>query len=422
MHPTFVCKLHKSLYGLKQAPRAWFECLSTTLLTLGFEGSKADSSLFHFHKNNITILILIYVDDVIVTGNNSEAVQAIISTLSTKFSLKDLGSLKYFLGIEINRFQNGLFLSQAKYTRDLLHKARMIACSSIRTPMATKITPSVDDHDLVNATTYRGLVGSLQYLTFTRPDITHAVNRVCQHFQNPTKAYLHAVKRILRYLKGTIDYGIRFLSQSSLTLYGFSDSDWAGYSLTRRSTTGYCIYLGSNCISWSSNKQNNVARSSAEAEYRSMASTTAELTWITFLPKDIGISLQRPPLLLCDNMSALHMTRNPVFHAHTKHIEIDVHFIRERVAKNLLHTKYVPSHLQIANIFTKPLAKIPFTTLRYKLGVHNMPRPNLRWADNKSDIMANNGKLQSIPSQTPIKDPTATTKMLRLDFRSRQTE
>lgn len=180
-----VCLLHKSLYGLKQAPRAQFECLSSALLELGFISCKTYNSLFIFDANNILILHLVYVDDVIVTGNNPARIQSIINHLSTWFALKDLGLLSYFLGIEIWCFPRGIFLSQAKYTRDLFTKAA------------------------------RTLVGSLQYLTITKPRIIHTVNKVCQHFQSPTKQDLKVVTRIIHYLKGTLDFGLRFLEQSS---------------------------------------------------------------------------------------------------------------------------------------------------------------------------------------------------------------
>ncbi|KAK9214397.1 hypothetical protein WN944_006389 [Citrus x changshan-huyou] len=378
--PDHVCLLHKSLYGLKQAPRAWFECLSLALLELGFTSYKADPSLFIFHANDILILLLVYVDDVIITGNNPDIIQSIISHLSTRFALKDLGLLSCFLGIEIRRFPGGIFLSQAKYTRDLLTKAALLDCTPNRTPMAVKTQPYDDDQEPIHATHYRSLVGSLQYLTFTRPDITHAVNKVCQHFQSLTKQDLKAITRILRYLKGTLDFGLRFLEQSSNQLYAFSDSDWAGCLETRRSTTGFCVYLGANLISWCSKKQSIVARSTAEAEYRALSSTTAELTWILSLLQDIGVSLSHIPHLLCDNTSAIYMTRNPVFHARSKHIEIDVHFVREKVSQGPLKATHVPSLQQAAYILTKPLGKDLFFLFRQKLGVHSMTRPTLRGA------------------------------------------
>ncbi|RVW82514.1 putative mitochondrial protein [Vitis vinifera] len=189
----------------------------------------------------------------------------------------------------------------------------MMECTPINTPMALKSTITSFDEQPIDPTQYRQLVGSLQYLTFTRPDIVHAVNKACQHFQAPTKADLRAIKRILRYLKGTMEHGIRFFKQSSLRLTGFCDADWAGCTNTRRSTSGYCIFLGANVSHGPQSDNLQFLRSSAEAEYRSLASSAAEITWLTFLLRDIGIQLREPPQLLCDNLSALHMTVNPVF-------------------------------------------------------------------------------------------------------------
>ncbi|KAK9215471.1 hypothetical protein WN944_007476 [Citrus x changshan-huyou] len=275
--------------------------------------------------------------------NHEDIIFEIINSLSSQFALKDLGDLSYFLGIEVKKFTKGLFLSQSKYTKDILARVDMQDCTSIRTPIATSSTAFIDDDEPVDATEYRGLVGSLQYLTFTRRDITHVGNRACQHFQAPNKAHMRAVKRILRYLKGTIHYSLQFLSQSSLTLNGFSYSDWAGCSVTRQSTIGYSIYLGANL--------------------------------------DIGLPMTRTPLLLGDNMSALHLTKNSLFHARTKHIEIGYHFVREKVAQGSLDIKHVPSHQQMADVFTKPLSKQPFLTLRHKLGVHCIDLPSLKGAD-----------------------------------------
>ncbi|XP_059626128.1 uncharacterized mitochondrial protein AtMg00810-like [Cornus florida] len=225
-----------------------------------------------------------------------------------------------------------------KYIHDLLTRTKMLDSFSIATPMIIKEKSAYSDVDQIDTTAYHSIIGALQYLTFTRPDIIHAVNRVCQHFNNPTLVHIKAVKRILRYLKGTQHFGLRYLSQSSSSLYGFSDADWAGCPTIRRNTTGFCVFFGANCVSWCSKKQPTVARSSSEAEYQSMASTTAEITWLTFLLRDIGITLCQPPQLFCDNISALHMSVNPMFHARSKHIELDYHFVREKVVMGTLIT------------------------------------------------------------------------------------
>ena len=245
----------------------------------------------------------------------------------------------------------------------------MLESASFATSMVIEDKFTSSDATPVDATIFRSIVGVLQYLTFTRPDIIFAVNRVCQNFSNPTLIHLKAAKRILRYLQGTQNFGICYLSQSPTSLYAFSDSDWAGCPTTRRSTTGFYVFLGANCISWSSKKQPTVARSSSEAEYHSMVATTAEITWLTFLLRDIGIALSKPPQLFCDNISALHMSVNPMFHARSKHIELDYHFVREKVAMGTLTTRHISSSSQPADVFTKPLAKDAFQKFRSKLGV-----------------------------------------------------
>ncbi|RVW37627.1 Retrovirus-related Pol polyprotein from transposon RE2 [Vitis vinifera] len=185
-----------------------------------------------------------------------------------------------------------------------------------------------------------------------------------------------------------------FSRQSSLRLTSFCDADWAGCTNIRRSTSGYCIFLGANCISWSSKRQPTVSRSSAEAEYRSFASSAVEITWLTFLLRDIGIRLCEPPQLLCGNLNALHMIVNPVFHAHSKHIELDYHYVPEKVASGVLITHFLPSSLQVANIFTKALPKTSFQVFRFKLGVHKLPLTSLRGADKGN---SNSASIQSMP-------------------------
>jgi hypothetical protein len=192
----------------------------------------------------------------------------------------------------------------------------------------------------------------------------------------PNTTHLKMVNRILRFVKGTLHTRLFLTSQTTLDLSAFSDADWAGCLITRRSTTGYCIFLGKNIISWCSKKQHTISRSSTEAEYRSMANTTSEITWLTFLLKDLNIPLKSTPVLYCDNLSALHLTINPVFHARSKHIELDYHFVRERVALGHLITRHINSSNQIADIFTKPVSKAALIYFQTKLCLQ--PRPSLR--------------------------------------------
>lgn len=222
---SHVCHLHKSLYGLKQAPRAWFEHFTSHLLTLGFTAFVADASLFVLKQGSVIVYLLLYVDDIIITGSDSTVVSTIISQLSTTFEVKDLGPLRYFLGLQIDYKNAGFFVHQSKYITDLLTKFKMSDCKAASTPIAISPVLSTSCSDsLADPTPYRSLVSALQYATFNRPDITFAVNRVCQFMHNPSSAHLVVAKRILRYLKGSLDKGVLF-QLGPLTLTTFTDAD-----------------------------------------------------------------------------------------------------------------------------------------------------------------------------------------------------
>ena len=390
--PDHVCLLHKSLYGLKQASRAWFHRLSTALIQLGFSGSKTDPSLFILNSGNTMVYVLVYVDDIIITGNNQPAIDRIIDRLSSTFALKDLGQLHYFLGIEVVHDIKNLVLSQRKYILEILQRSGLSDCKPAASPMSPSHILNIDDSPaLSDPTMYRQTVGALKYATLSRPDIAFAVNRVCQFMHAPTENHWSAVKRILRYLKGTTDLGLLIRHQSGKQLQAFtdvvwqdstaspvqaySDSDWAGSPVDRRSTGGFAIYLGSNLVSWTARKQKTVSRSSTESEYKALADTVAELIWLKALLHELGILVPSPPTLWCDNIGATYLSANPVFHARTKHVEVDFHFVREQVAKGQLHVQFIVTDDQIADVFTKPLSTQRFQLLRSKLQV--VPRPQL---------------------------------------------
>ena len=381
--PDYVCKLNKSLYGLKQAPRAWFMRLSQTLLEFGFLSSPVDASLFVYHKGHIHLFILIYVDDILVTGTDPSLIQSLIQKLQTEFKMKDLGPLGYFLGIQASRDSSGLHLRQSKYIGDLLHRTKMAGAKPASSPCTTGLKLSTHVGEPLTAsqiTEYRQTVGALQYCTLTRPDIAFSVNQLCQHMHCPNSVHWTAAKRVLRYLKGTIDLGLWY-TKGEQTLQAFCDSDWAGNPDDRRSTTGYGVFFGSCLISWTAKKQSVVARSSTEAEYRALAITTAELYWIRMLLKELHISLPTAPTIWCDNSGALALASNPVFHARTKHIEVDFHFIREKVANRDISLQFIGSYDQPADIFTKGLSLARFCLLRDKLMVVSLPI-SLRGDDN----------------------------------------
>jgi len=370
-----VCRLRKALYGLKQAPRAWFEKFSSTVVSLGFSPSNYDSGLFTRTTDAGTILLLLYVDDMIITGSDSTGIAHLKQSLNSCIEMKDLGSLHYFLGLEVLSDSSGLYLCQAKYTSDLLSKAGLIDNKTASTPLehnlhlAPNAGPSLRDPTL-----YRQLVGSLVYLTVTRPDIAYAVHTVSQFMSAPCSDHYAAVLRILRYLKGTMFHGLHFRSASSLTLRGFSDADWDSDMTDRRSTTGYCFFLGDSLISWRSKKQSLTARSSTEAEYRALADTAQELVWLRWLLSDMGAPQSSPTPLWCDNNSAIQIAHNDVFHERTKHIEIDYHFVRQHVTRQTIQLLPISTIDQPADIFTKAHLPGRFRVLLSKLNLnHSSP-------------------------------------------------
>ncbi|KAH9751306.1 hypothetical protein KPL71_014242 [Citrus sinensis] len=328
---AYVCKLHKSLYGLKQAPRAWYDKLRGCLLQWGFVNSSSDTSLFLRRSKSSLILILIYVDDILITRPNSSDLESFIAEFSTMFALKDLGALLYFLGIEVLYDTDCVYLSQRKYIRDLLSKVEMINSKDVETPMSTGLKLQKEaqgslGHYVEDFTHYRSIVGGMQYLVLTRPEIAFSVHKLSQYVYAPTLQHLMACKRVLRYLKATQNYGLKFIKEGDMKLTCFTDADWAGDLDDRKSVGAHCVYLGHNLVSWSSKKQPVIA-------------------------------------------SATELAHNPVFHSRTKHIEIDIHYVRDNVLAGELSIKYVPSDEQVADIMTKPISFIKFNYLRAKLNV-----------------------------------------------------
>ncbi|KAJ1700873.1 hypothetical protein LUZ63_000652 [Rhynchospora breviuscula] len=374
--PGKVCRLKKSLYGLRQAPRMWFSKLTTALLKYGFTQSRADYSLFVCAKGNTFLTVLVYVDDLIVGGNDREAIKKFKKYLGGTFHMKDLGLLKYFLGIEMARGPTGLFLSQRKYTLDILAECRLLGAKPAKTPIE-------QNHNLSKATgvvmsdpeKYRRLIGRLIYLTFTRPELCYAVHVLAQFMQAPLETHYDAALRVVRYLKGNPGQGILLRTDSDLKLYGYCDSDWASCPITKRSLTGYFVKLGNSPISWRTKKQPTVSRSSAEAEYRSMATLACELTWLTSVLSFLGVSQMKPMKLFCDSQAALHVAANPVFHERTKHIEVDCHFVRDQIRDGRIVTTHISSTEQLADLFTKALGKKQFDYLTGKLGICDLHAP-----------------------------------------------
>lgn len=316
------------------------------------------------------------------------------------FSLKNLGEVSHFLGIDFTWTTSGLHLCQQKYITDLLVKTKMIKAKPCATPMATNVqlvkrrkvddsssspdTSISDDDNTTNDANFaflddpmqfRSTLGALQYICYTRPDITFAVNRLSQFMHQPRIIHWKCVKRVLQYLSGTIHFGLFIKPISQFVVQGFADVDWGNDHENQRSTSGICVYLDSNPIIWLSQKQQVVSRSSTEAEYRSVADAITEVMWLMALLHELHVPVTGVPSIWCDNTCAVSLAANPVLYVKTKHVELDIHFIREKVEAGLVHVNYVPAVEQVADALTKPLPNALFLYLRDKMRI--FPDPSL---------------------------------------------
>jgi hypothetical protein len=369
-HPDLVCHLRKFLYGLKQAPRAWYSRFANYLTTLGFIEAKSDTSLFIFRRGSGTVYLLLYVDDIILTASSTELLYHTISALQREFTMKDLGPLHHFLGITVERRPNGLFLHQRTYMLDIIKRAVMVDCNPCTTPVDLQAKLADDSGTPVaNASQFQSIAGALQYLTFTRPDIAYAVQQICLHMHDSREPHLTAMKRILRYLRGTPDFGLLLRRLSSSDLIVYTDADWADCPDTHRSTSGYAVFVGDNLVSWSTKRQTVVSRSSAQAEYRAVANGVAEATWLRQLLHELQAPPSRCILIYCDNISILSLSTNPVQYQRTKHVEIDLHFVREKVAIGQICVLHVLTTSQFTDIFTKGLPSSVFNEFRSSLNI-----------------------------------------------------
>ncbi|XP_021753820.1 uncharacterized protein LOC110719224 [Chenopodium quinoa] len=279
-----------------------------------------------------------------------------MAKLHSEFAMKDLSILNSFLGISVTHHANGLFLSQKSYVEEIIARDNMSSCNPCSTPVDSKAKLSATSGPPVeDPTLYRSLVGALQYLTFTRPDISYAVQQICLFMHDPRQEHMQALRRIIRYLKGTLKLGLHLYSSSLSALISYTDADWGGCPDTRRSTSGYFVFLSDNLISWSAKRQPTLSRSSAEAEYRGVANVVAESCWLRNLLLELRCPIRKATVVYCDNVSAVYLTSNPVQHQRTKHIEMDIHFVREKVSRGQVRVLHVPSRYQIADIFTKGL-------------------------------------------------------------------
>ncbi|RVW13780.1 Retrovirus-related Pol polyprotein from transposon RE1 [Vitis vinifera] len=353
-----VCKLKKSLYGLKQSPRAWFGRFTKSMRVFGYHQSNSDHILFLKKQHGKITTLIVYVDDMVVTGNDLEERKALQNYLSREFEMKDLGPLKYFLGIEVSRSSEGIFLSQRKYALDLLQETGMSGCQPINTPIEEGLKLCVEPNQVsTDKGRYQRLVGRLMYLAHIRPDLAYALSVVSQYMHNPREQHMNAVMRILRYLKNAPGKGILFaknVDHQSIEVY--TDADWAGSVDDRRSTSGYFTFVGGNLMTWKSKKQNVVACSSAKAEFRGMVLGLCEALWLRLLLQDLDYLSRQPIQLFCDNKAACDIAHNPVQHDRTKHVEVDRFFIKEKLDDKIVELPKIRSEYQLTDILTKTVS------------------------------------------------------------------
>ncbi|KAL0374745.1 UNVERIFIED_CONTAM: Retrovirus-related Pol polyprotein from transposon RE2 [Sesamum radiatum] len=365
-----VCKLQRSLYGLKQSSRQWNAEFTLKITEYGFVQSAHDHCLFTKSTPQGLMALLLYVDDILITGPSISDIQTVKNYLHALFTIKDIGDARYFLGLEIARNSTGLYVAQTKYIVDIIKDTGLEQAKAASTPFPPGLKLSTDCGALLQKPdSYRRLVGRLLYLGFTRPDISHSVQQLSQFLTQPCESHWQAAIHVVRYLKGCTSIGLFFPSQNSFELKAFSDADWAACTDSRRSLTGFCIFLGDALVSWKTKKQSTVSRSTAEAEYRSMAATVCELRWLSYILSDLEVSFSVPVPLFCDNKAALHITANPVFHERTKHIELDCHLVRDAYREGFIAPSYVRSSLQLADVFTKILPLKSFGSMIAKLGL-----------------------------------------------------
>ncbi|XP_052208544.1 uncharacterized mitochondrial protein AtMg00810-like [Diospyros lotus] len=300
------------------------------------------------------LFVLVYVDDILVTGSDSKVLKSFIRDLDTHFALKTLGSMNYFLEFEVHRDSTGIYLAQSKYIIDLLKKDAMQDCKPCSTPVNLGVFLTDDGELFFYPSLYRTIIGSLQYLTYTIPDIAFMVNKLSQFLSSPKQQHWLACKRLLRYLKGTVGLGLLFTpSPDDLSLTVYTDVNHAGCKVTRKSTSGLCVFLGKNLLIWSSRKQSMVARSIGEAKYRAIAQGFTKILWLKSLFSELGYPCSKVPIIWSDNMATMSIAENLVFHSRTKDIKIDVYFVHEKVENSEVEIRYVPTLYQIVDIFTK---------------------------------------------------------------------
>ncbi|CAJ2637099.1 unnamed protein product [Trifolium pratense] len=373
---NMVYRLKKALYGLKQAPRAWNKRIDGFLVKQGFSKCKSEYGVYVQKSTSSIILICLYVDDLLVTGSDLAEIKKFKSDMMNEFEMTDLGTISYFLGIEFLNTSKGLMLHQRKYAGEILKRFNMTDCTPAITPMETNLKLEKNENeDTIDPTMFKQIVGSLRYLCNSRPDICFAVGLVSRFMEDPRQSHMKAATRILKYIAGTLDYGILFpksAKNTKLEIVCYSDSDWCGDKVDRRSTTGYFFKFLKAPVAWCSRKQPVVALSSCEAEYIAGSYAACQALWMRSVLEELQIDVKKPITLQIDNQSAINLAKNPVLHGRSKHIEARFHFLREQVNQGSLEVVHCATASQIADVMTKSLKIDRFLTLRNELGVFQL--------------------------------------------------
>ena len=380
-HPNKVCRLNRSLYGLKQSARCWNMMIHEYLKSANYVQSSADPCVYYRceeinGKKKVIVLFAVYVDDTIICSNSIAVLIEEKKRLSGRFEMDDRGELHYILGMEVTRDRKNriMTINQKNYLENVLKRFNMDNCKSVSTPMEASVSFSklTESEEPVDVTLYQAAVGSLNYAAIaTRPDLSTVVGKLSQFMQKPGKDHWVAVKRALRYVQGTLDFGLKFESSDSFVLHGFADADWAGCAESRRSTSGYVFKIGNATVSWSSKKQAVVALSSTEAEYISLCRATQESVWLRNLLRDVGFKQLEPTCIREDNQGAMCLARNPKDHPRTKHIDIKYHYTREKIEQKVIRLEYVPTSEMLADTLTKGLSKPKFEKFREAMGIES---------------------------------------------------
>ncbi|CAM8885291.1 unnamed protein product [Rhodiola kirilowii] len=364
-------KLKKALYGLKQAPRAWYSKIEEYLLSNGFNKCSHEHTLFtKVNAEGDLLIVSIYVDDLIFTGNNPSLCDEFKSFMEKKFDMTDLGRMHYFLGVEVQQTTKGIFLSQKKYASEVIARFGMEGCNPVSNPMVPGTKFSKDDEgEAVDPSLYKQLIGCLMYLTTTRPDIMFPVCYLSRFMSCPKEAHLTGAKRVLRYIKGSTKLGLFYMRSEVDLFVGYTDSDFAGDVDSSKSTSGYVFIMSNAAVAWSSRKQPIVTLSTTEAEYVAACACACQSLWMKKILESFNQSQYKGVTIYCDNTSSIKLSKNPIFHGRTKHIKVRFHFLRDLVKEGEIDLLHCKTENQRADIMTKPLSLDLFLKMRELLGV-----------------------------------------------------